>query len=304
MAATLVLAACAAAAGGFIVLFAWGFVLLKTEPEVPRYLRRKRRRRAPLPKDDTGPLNSMLEGVGRPFRGILGSILGPVRLERVRRRIGAAGRGNVLTTDVYLSRRAGAIVVLTILGAGSIYLEQYFLGVMMLVFGQIWTDGHLWLLARNRAAQIERELPDFLDVLAVTVSAGLGFRRALDRVIENMRGPLAEEFNIAIHQMDLGTPRRDAFRQLRDRNNAPSLNQFLTAVLQAEELGAPLTDALVEIATDMRQNTRQLARRRAARAAPRIQLVVVFFLVPGALILFLGSLILAAISGGATDVLN
>lgn len=301
-AATLVLVACALAAAVFIILFAYGFVLVRTEPEVPSYMRRRRRRPSAMPKDEAGPLSNLLEGIGRPFRGMLGTLLGPARLERARRRIGAAGKASALSTEQYLARRAGSIILLTVIAIGAAYVGQYFIAVLLFAFGMAWTDLHLWLLARRRAAEIERSLPDFLDVLAVTVSAGLGFRRALDRVTENMSGPLVEEFNVAIHQMELGTPRREAFRQLRDRNRAHSLNQFLTAILQAEELGAPLTDALLGIANDMRQNTRQLARRQAARAAPRIQLVVVFFMVPGALILFLGALFIAVTSRGGFSV--
>ena len=303
MPVTLLLVGCALAAGAAVIVFTWGLVLLRTEPSVPSYLGRPRRRqRKKLPEDDTGPLNALMQGIGKPFQGLLGTMLGPARLDRARRRIRAAGRGNSLDTETYLARRAGAVILLTLLAAGALYLEQYFVGILLLAFGQVWVDGHLWALARKRSTEIEKQLPDFLDVLAVTVSAGLGFRRALDRVVENTSGPLADEFNLALHQMDLGTPRRDAFRALRDRNDAGSLNQFITAVLQAEELGAPLTEALVEIATDMRQNTRQQARRRAARTAPRIQLVVVFFLVPGALLLFLGALILAVFSGDGANV--
>lgn len=303
MATSLVLTAVALGGGLCVVVFAWGWVLAKTDPPVPRYLvRTPVRRRTSLPKTQAGPLTGLFEAVGRPFREPLRSVLGPDRLSRARHRIGAAGLTNALTPDVYLVRRAGAIVLFGVSGVLFCLLQWWFVAVVFIVLGQVWVDGQLWLLARRRSDEIERKLPDFLDVLAVTVSAGLGFRRALARVTESMPGALAEEFSIAIHQMDLGTSRRDAFGQLKARNRSPSLNRFLTAVLQAEELGSPLSEALVEIATDMRQNTAQVARRRAARVAPRIQLVVTFLLVPGALILFIGSILITLFGEGGIGV--
>lgn len=304
-AAALVLLAAAIGAAS-IVLFAWGWVLVKTDPPVPRYLiAQRRRRRAPLPKDQSGPLSGLLDAVGRPFAGMLVTMLGEDQLNRARHRIAAAGKSSAMTTDGYARRRAGSIVITLVLGVMLCVLEYWGSGLALIALGQVWVDLHLWLLARKRAEEIERQLPDFLDVLAVTVSAGLGFKHALTRVTESTPGALSEEFNLALHQMELGTSRRDAFRQLRGRTNSTTLNQFLTAVLQAEELGSALSDALVGIANDMRQNTAQLARRRAARIAPRIQLIVAFVLVPGALLLFFGTLLLSlSDNGGLIGVLG
>lgn len=306
MTQALLLTGAAVAAGVVVILLAWGWVMVKTDPPVPRYLvRPPARRKAQLPRDEGGPLTAVFQGIGRPFAGLLASLVGPERMRRAQRRIGAAGKANILTPERYAARRAGAIVLFGVLGVLLFLTRQWFAGVLFIVFGQVWVDAQLYLMGRRRSEEIERQLPDFLDILAVTVSAGLGFRRALERVTESVSGALSEEFTVALHQMELGTSRRDAFRQLRDRNNSPSLNQFMTAVLQAEELGAPLSEALIEIATDMRHNTAQVARRKAARTAPRIQLVVTFFLVPGALILFVGALVMAfAKGGGAGGVLG
>lgn len=297
------IAAVAVGGGVCVVLFAWGFLLTTTDPPVPRYLvRTPVRRRRPLPKGQGGPLTALLESVGRPGARLLGSLLSPGQLDRGRRRIGAAGMANTVDTDRYLARRAGAALLFGGFGVLFCLLRIWLPGLVFILLGLIWVDAQLWLLGRKRGAAIERQLPDFLDVLAVTVSAGLGFRRALGRVTESTSGPLAEEFGLAIQQMDLGTPRRDALGQLRQRNNSPSLNKFLTAVLQAEELGAPLTGALIGIASDMRRNSAQLARRRAARTAPRIQLVVTFLLVPGALLLFIGALLITLVQRGGLGV--
>ena len=115
----------------------------------------------------------------------------------------------------------------------------------------------------------------------MTVRAGLGYRSALQRVAESLGGPAGEEMLIALRQMDLGASRRDAFLALRERNDSESLSTFIGAQLQAEELGVPLSEALNDIALDMRRSAAQNARRRAARAAPRISLIVTTLIVPG-----------------------
>ena len=117
---------------------------------------------------------------------------------------------------------------------------------------------------RLRQEAIERTLPDFLDILAVSVRAGLGYRYALRRVAESLGGPVGEEMFIVLRQIDLGADRREAFIALRDRNESDALKAFVAAQLQAEELGVPLSEALNDIATDMR---RMAARTRAGGAA-------------------------------------
>ena len=102
----------------------------------------------------------------------------------------------------------------------------------------------------------------------------------------------------ALRQMDLGATRRDAFLALRERNESEALSTFIGAQLQAEELGVPLSEALNDIALDMRRSAAQNARRRAARAAPRISLIVTTLIVPGSIILILASMLLG------TDVLD
>jgi tight adherence protein C len=147
-------------------------------------------------------------------------------------------------------------------------------------------------------------MPDFLDVLAVTVSAGLSFRHALARVADSMPGALADEFTIALRQMDLGTPRREAFEDLRSRNSSEALNQFVTAILQAEELGAPLANALVEIASDMRRESAQWAKRKAQKNTPKVTAVTAALVLPAFMLLVVGAMFfgtgvdISDISGG------
>lgn len=156
---------------------------------------------------------------------------------------------------------------------------------------------------RTRREAIDRDLPDFLDVLAVTVSAGVGFRPALRRVSERFGGALADEMTLALSQVQHGASLRDAFVDLRDRSDSEALAQFVTAFLQSDELGAPLVEALNQIAIDQRRDHAQRMRRQAARVAPRVALVTTLVLVPATLILLLVGLVLGSgiDFGGLTD---
>ncbi|WP_232792493.1 DUF5936 domain-containing protein [Actinacidiphila yeochonensis] len=221
-------------------------------------------------------------------------MMGPARVARMRTRIEHAGHPYGLTVERYAARRAvygalGGLAALALLARGN-----WLLALLLLAYGWWWADLGLWLAVRRRREDIERTLPDFLDVLAVVVSAGLGFRQALERVNAVYQGPWADEIRVALRQMDLGVSRRDAFDQLRRRNNSDQVGQFVTALQQGEELGAPIARTLLQIATDMRRTEAQNARRRAARTVPRATGVITFLLVPATMILLITGTIIGS----------
>ncbi|WP_405586845.1 DUF5936 domain-containing protein [Streptomyces sp. NBC_01190] len=221
-------------------------------------------------------------------------MMGPARISRIRARIDHAGHPYGLTVERYAARRAvygavGGLGGLVLLTRGS-----WLLALLVLAYGWWWADVIIWLALRRRRDDIERTLPDFLDVLAVVVSAGLGFRQALERVNAVYKGPWSDEVRVALRQMDVGVSRRDAFDQLRKRNNSEQVAQFVSALQQGEELGAPIARTLLQIAQDMRRAEAQNARRRAARAVPRATGVITTLLVPATMILLISGTILGS----------
>ncbi len=221
-------------------------------------------------------------------------MMGPARIAKMRARIEHAGHPYGLTVERYAARRAvygflGGLAALVLLTRGS-----WFLALLLLAYGWWWADLGIWLAVRRRRDDIERTLPDFLDVLAVVVSAGLGFRQALERVNSVYQGPWSDEVRIALRQMDVGVSRRDAFDQLRRRNRSDQVGQFVTALQQGEELGAPIARTLLQIATDMRRTEAQNARRRAARMVPRATGVITILLVPATMILLIAGTIIGS----------
>jgi tight adherence protein C len=215
--------------------------------------------------------------------------------ERIAHRLDLAGRPGGMTVQRFIGLKAA----LATLAGGGMLLLMLPGGSLLLVFPAVfggWFAPDVWLSREGRLRQerIQRELPDFLDILAVTVRAGLGYRAALGRVAQELGGPLGEEMLTALRQMELGASRRQAFLALRERSTSESLATFVGAQLQAEELGVPLSQALNDIAEDMRRSMHQDARRRAARAAPRVSVIVTTLIVPGAMILILVGMLLGS----------
>lgn len=233
-------------------------------------------------KAQTGPLSRMAERFGREFENILGT--GYQNL--MTRKIVESGKADYANFSQFMTMKTK----LALLGAAPALLLGVFFGYWLAAVGVVLAlffipDIALWSKASERQEKIEDDLPDFLDVLAVTVSAGLSFRGALERVIDRSEGPLAEEMQLVLRQMDVGESRSEAFSDLRTRNSSKSLDSFVVALLQSEELGAPLTEALNQIALDMRRVTAQRARQKASRANPKISAVVSLIMVPATMLL-------------------
>ncbi|MQY03855.1 type II secretion system F family protein [Actinomadura macrotermitis] len=276
----------ALAAALMVLLFVWGYAMKNSKPAAAEAVVVAKAAKAP----EFGPFGSVINPVGRPLSGPVLGMISPAGRGRLRRRIERAGRPSGLTLEGYAANKAGTVIIF---GGGAmigVITGHLVIGVMMLIVGLVQTDIVLWNLARERQQELQKSLPDFLDVLTVTVSAGLGFRHAVARVADSMPGALADEMRTALRQMELGTSFRSAFEELRQRNDSESLSSFVTAILQAEELGAPLARALSEIAVDMRRDAFQQARRRAQRADPQITLIVTFLMLPAMMLLIVAML--------------
>ncbi|PNV32961.1 hypothetical protein C1708_12030 [Streptomyces sp. DH-12] len=245
----------------------------------------------------TGAVDSLIDRMGMRYAPAVLRLMGPTLVAKYRRKIDLAGNPGGLTIHRYAARRAvygalGGFGFLVFLMRG-----QLLVALLLLAFGAFWTEVGIWSAIRVRRDVIERTLPDFLDVLAVVVSAGLGFRQALERVASQYEGPWADELRITLRQMDLGVSRRQAFAELRRRNDSEQVAMFVTALQQGEELGAPIVDTLVALAKDMRRTDAQHARRKAARAVPKATMMITTFMVPATMILLGAGLIL----GSGTD---
>ena len=162
------------------------------------------------------------------------------------------------------------------------------------------------LRAQRRRAQIVRELPDLIDLVVICTESGMALDPAIRVAAERLPGELATEITRTLRELDLGTPRRDAYVALSDRLGVGQLTGLVGALLQAEELGAPIAGVLRRQAALLRAARKQDMRDQATRAAPKVQLVVALIMVPAALLVILGVLVIELVGqiggvvGGAT----
>jgi len=150
--------------------------------------------------------------------------------------------------------------------------------------------------ARSRRRAIVSALPDLLDLMVICVEAGMALDPALGLAADRLGGPLGDEVRATLDDQALGTPRRRAYQGLAARTGSDDVGRLVASLLQAEELGTPLATALAGQAEALRASRRQHARDRAARAAPRIQLVVALVMVPGAMVLILGVMLIELVA--------
>lgn len=147
-----------------------------------------------------------------------------------------------------------------------------------------------WLSRKveERVQAIRADLPDTLDLLAISVEAGVGLEGAMAVVTERFDSPLADEMGRTLQEMGLGLTRRDALSNLKQRSQVPELSSFVQALIQADALGMPLGRVLKVQATEMRSKRRQWARERAAKLPVKILFPLVMCIFPAVMVVVLG----------------
>jgi tight adherence protein C len=142
--------------------------------------------------------------------------------------------------------------------------------------------------AGERQKQIQIALPDSLDLMSITVEAGLAFDAALTRVATNLRGPLGEEFYRVVQEIQLGKSRGQALRDLADRSSVPDLRSFVAAMVQADSFGIPIARVLKVQSREIRIRRRQRAEEQAQKLPVKIVFPVVLTIFPAIFVVLLG----------------
>ena len=146
--------------------------------------------------------------------------------------------------------------------------------------------------SRKRVEAIEYALPSFLDVLYVSVEAGLAFDMAIYRTTDKMKGPLSEELLFTMNEISKGRGRSEALREMVKRTQVPDLATFVTSIIQAEEMGSNIGNVLRIQADTMRLNKRQRAETQAAKIPTKMLFPIVFFMFPALFVVILGPAVL------------
>ncbi len=160
-----------------------------------------------------------------------------------------------------------------------------------LLFGLIGFIGpgmYLNSRVRRRQADVAAELPDALDLLSVSVEAGLGFDGAVQKLTEHMEGSLIEEFELALGEMRIGEGRQEALKKMSERSASPEMASFVRAIIQADQLGISLGRILRIQAGDTRLKRQMLAEEKAMKAPIKMLFPTVLFIFPAMFIVILG----------------
>ncbi|HEX5450758.1 MAG TPA: type II secretion system F family protein [Candidatus Limnocylindrales bacterium] len=233
---------------------------------------------------------------------IVQRITSPAQANRTERKLAMAGNpGDMRTTDFLGIKAVVAIitfcVVLLVLGvlAGNLVNGLLF-GLLLGVLGFFAPE--FWLSRRIRARQhaIVLGIPDTLDLLTISVRAGLGFDAALGKVVEKTTGPLADEFRRALAEIRVGKARRDALRDIVPRTEVPALTNFIGAIIQAEQLGVSISKVLQVQSEQLRIERRQRAEEMAAKAPIKMLFPLVGCIFPSLFIVILGPAIILLIT--------
>jgi tight adherence protein C len=171
--------------------------------------------------------------------------------------------------------------------AGSGF-QRLVLILFPIVLGFFGPDAWLSRKVEERRSSMQRSLPDVLDLLVISVEAGLGFDSALARVVSTVPGPLTEEFFRMLQETRVGVSRRDAMRHLMERSDLDELRSFLLAMMQAEAFGVAIARVLRVQADEMRVKRRQRAQEKALAAPVKIVFPLVFCIFPALFIVLLG----------------
>ena len=148
----------------------------------------------------------------------------------------------------------------------------------------------------KRKLTLQQELPDVLDLLTVSVEAGLGFDGALVKLSEKMKGQMVDEFNRMLQEIRIGVSRKDALRALAERCDVQDISLFASALIQADQLGVSISKVLRIQSLDMREKRKQRAEEQGMKAPIKMLFPLVFFIFPALLIVLLGPAVIQMIN--------
>jgi tight adherence protein C len=213
---------------------------------------------------------------------------------RVRRRLDIAGNPPHWDVDRVVAFKmigliGGGVLGLLIpfaFGAGLFTVLGF--AVTFALAGYFIPNLVLYQMAYQRTDRVRKELPDALDLLTISVEAGLAFDAALSQVARNTTGPLAEEFFRVLQEMQIGLGRAEAMRALGDRTDLPELRSFVTAMVQADAFGIPIANVLRVQAKEMRVKRTQRAEELAQKVPVKILFPLIFCILPSLFVVILG----------------
>lgn len=247
----------------------------------------------PFAERTLAPVMHWLTSVGRR--------LTPVGyVDNIRRKFVWAGLGSADDVDRFLAIRVitGALVlpiIIVMFVFNPLHLEGFLKYVVVALLAAVLGMGpDAWLSRKvaERQLELQQKLPDVLDLLTISVEAGLGFEQALDRTIAAVPGALSDEFARMLGEVRAGASRADAMRSMEERTNVPEVRSFVLAILQADTFGVSIGRVMRAQSEEMRIKRRQLAQEKAQKAPVKMLIPMVFCVFPALFVVVIGPAII------------
>ncbi len=244
---------------------------------------------APAHERLLGPMVSLFTRIG-------GRLNPPEYVESVQRKHIQAGYRSAERVERFLAMRILGFVfiplwlflILVVNPFGLEGLLLYSLAGLGAVIGGVGPSTSLNRAVQQRQTAIQKALPDVLDLLVISVEAGLGFEQAVDRVIENVPGELSDEFARVLGETQAGSSRSDALRAMQERVDTPEVRSFVLAMIQADTFGVSIGRVLRAQADEMRIKRRQMAQEKAQKAPVKMMIPMVLCIFPALFVVVLG----------------
>jgi tight adherence protein C len=257
----------------------------------------------------------MTEELDRPFGerileplqaralGLAKRLSGADAADRIRHKLDLAGNPRGWTVDRVLSGKVIGAMALALVGLalalvvgapGTLRILALLVG---LGIGFFVPDLYLYQRGYDRSNQMQRDLPDAIDLMTISVESGLGFDAAVQQVARNTEGPLAEEFSRLLREMQIGQGRAEALRAMAERTNVDELRSFVSAMVQADILGIPVATVLRVQSGEMRVKRRQRAETKAQQVPVKITIPLIFCILPCLFMAVMGPAVLTVLDG-------
>ena len=189
------------------------------------------------------------------------------------------------------------LVVSLFLFSGLSGFQRLLFAILLTGVGFVLPDAVVARRGRKRQEQIELDMPDTLDQVTMSLEAGIGFEAALSRTARVGKGPLAEELNRTLREIQLGIPREQALRKLADRTDVPDLDSLVLAIVQSERYGLGMGPVLRVQSEELRERRRQRAEEQALKIPVKIIFPLVFCIFPAVFIVLLAPAIISGLGG-------
>ncbi len=277
--------------GIYISIYQERFAVTRRMQEIASSLRRKPQLNDELSKP-------FVERVFRPLLLKMSAHIGKLTPARkkvsLHKKLVMAGNPGNLTPNEFVVIQYGcaigfpAVVFLMALPLGWSPGTILVFMILACIAGIILPDYYLKMCAGRRREEVQDNLPDVLDLLTVSVEAGLGFDAALVKVVEKTKGVVSQEFNRVLQEIKMGKPRRDALRDLGNRSGVDDMVAFVGSIIQADQLGVSIGNVLRLQSEQMRQKRRQRAEEKAMKAPIKMLIPLILFIFPTIFIVVLG----------------